>query len=37
MKNDGPKDNPEATEKKGKWKPRRTIEKEKANEKQGLR
>jgi hypothetical protein len=37
MKNDGPKNNPEATEKKGKWKPRRTIEKEKANQTQGLR
>jgi hypothetical protein len=35
MTNDGPEDNPEATKKKGKWMPRRTIEKEK--ERQGLR
>jgi hypothetical protein len=37
MKNDGPKHSLEATKKKGKWKPRKTIEKEKANETQGLR
>ena len=34
MKNDGREHNPEATKKKGKWKPRRTVEKE--NEGQGL-
>lgn len=37
MKIDDPKHSPEATRKKGKWKPRRTIEKEKENETQGLR
>ena len=37
MKSDGPEHSPEATKKKDKWKPRKTIEKEKANETQGLR
>jgi hypothetical protein len=35
MTNDAPEHNPEATKKKGKWKPRRMIEKE--NGRQGLR
>jgi len=35
MTNDGPEHSPEATKKKGKWKPRRMINKE--NERQGLR
>jgi hypothetical protein len=37
MKNDGPEQNPEATKNKGKWKPRRTVEKERRNEGQDHR
>ena len=36
MKNDGPEDSPEASKNKGKWKPRRTLETDKQNERQGL-